>query len=708
MFDDQGFRRIPDGIQKDNLKDIIETRVTIHPQRLASNFLHNGEIDSQDPCSYAELDWAARRILHLLHSAGVQQGDRVLLLFPAGNRFIQAFIACIYGGIVAVPAALPGRKDADWQRVYGMARDCEAAAMLSSGEQFAKLESRFSREYRKRPDGNPFLRIDADGAFSGSSVAARTATIAAGDLAFLQYTSGSTGAPKGVMVSHANLLHNQRVLQTGFKNDGDTRYVSWLPLFHDMGLIGCALQSLYLGAPFNFMAPAAFLQQPLRWLKAIDHFGATTSGAPNFAYALCADRYSPTDCRNLQLDSWRCAFNGAEPVRPSTLEKFRTAYSPHGYREDAMLPCYGLAEGVLMVSGNADIRVPTLLDLDREGYLKGEIKKASSGRPETTMVGVGQVVGDQQVAIVDPDTRRRTDGDHIGEIWLHGGSVAAGYWGKAQETRATFQAAIEGESPDRTYLRTGDSGFLDARGELYITARIKDTIIVNGRNYFPQDIELVVEQADPALKPGGSAVFSIDREGEERIVVVQEIHRTALKSYRADSVIKAIRAAVARECELNVYDVCLLRPTTLLKTTSGKVQRQRNKQAYLHGELSLLDQLRQAPAAEPPQAADADAILQAIRDYCQQHLETTAPVEADELFIDVGLTSVDAVGLAEYLSRQLQRPVDAALFWQYPEVGDFCSVLGNTAHPAPHTAADRDLEQLSGTELRRQLERELS
>lgn len=712
MFDLEGLRYIPGGLVANNLKDIIEQRCKLTPEKVALNFLHDGELDNQEVNTYAELDAIAKSILHVLRSCEVYKGDKVVLLFPAGNAFVQAFVACFYGGAVAVPVALPGRRENDWQRVIGIVRDCGASAVLSCGDYASKIAERFAQDFSEWKGA--FINVDEIKQYANLPL--HTTDLAPDDLAFLQYTSGSTGAPKGVMVSHANLLHNQRVLQTGFKNDADTRYVSWLPLFHDMGLIGCALQSLYLGVTFNYMAPAAFLQQPLRWLRAIDHFRATTSGAPNFAYELCAARYTAEACKGIDLSSWQCAFNGAEPVRPGTLDNFYRVYAPHGLRKTAQFPCYGLAEGVLMVSGASQFAEPKLFNINAQKYHQGIIALDQNQETAVTLVAVGGVVGDQELAIVDPVTRQRNSGGAIGEIWLHGKSVARGYWGKDQATLETFRAQIVGESPDKTWLRTGDSGYLDDANELYITGRIKDTIILNGKNYFPQDIELVVENCEPSLKPGGGAVFSVERDGHERIVVVQEVHRTHLKTFDPATVINAIRTAVARECELTVFDVCLIKPTTLLKTTSGKVQRQQNKKAYLQNELSVLAR-HLSTTHISPDAVDKpteEFILAAIRQFVRSQLNITTKITPASLFIDVGLTSIDVISLAEYLSAAITSHVDPSLFWDYPEVGKFCQALSHQVGEQSKADIDtpdslaKNIQEMPEDEFRSLLERELS
>lgn len=718
MFDHDRLRLIPGGLSANNLKEVIEQRCTLQPQDIAINFLHDGELDSQQAHTYGELDRGAKAILGALHLHATK-GERALLLFPAGNFFLLSFVACLYGGIVAVPVAFPGRRNLDWERVFSIVRDCGAKVILSCGDHLKKVESRFTQDFHDWKVS--FIDVSEIPAANGAGVV--TADIDGDALAFLQYTSGSTGAPKGVMVSHANLLHNQRVLQTGFKNNFDTRYVSWLPLFHDMGLIGCALQSLYLGVTFNYMAPAAFLQRPLRWLRAISHFRATTSGAPNFAYELCAARYSSDECHGVDLSAWQCAFNGAEPVRPDTIAFFQRVYSSHGLAPTAQFPCYGLAEGVLMVSGATQFAVPKIIEIDHANYLNGRITPRDAASASHSLVGVGSVVGDQELAVVDPASYRRAPVGTIGEIWVHGKSVARGYWNKPDATHATFKARIEGDLDGKCYLRTGDSGYIDASGELYITGRIKDTLIIHGKNYFPQDIEYVVETSHESLKEGGGAVFSIERDGQERVIVVQEVRRTYQKSIDGAAVIKAIRQRAASQCELNVFDVCLLKPGTLLKTTSGKVQRQQNKKAYLSGDLNLIARHQPfpvEPACSPavnaaPAVFSEDMLLCAVQDWIKTHRAMAHGPLASDLFIDAGLTSVDVVALAEQLSALTGQRIEATMFWDYPEIGDFCRALAAQLQEEvrqPQAAADEpvrvDVRNLDDAAFQSLLEKELS
>jgi acyl-CoA synthetase (AMP-forming)/AMP-acid ligase II len=403
------------------------------------------------------------------------------------------------------------------------------------------------------------------------------------DLALLQYTSGSTGAPKGVMVSHSNLLANLAGMHDRFGYHAETRAVTWLPPYHDMGLIGGILQPLYSGAPMTLLSPISFLQRPLRWLRAMSRFQATATGAPNFAYDLCVQKIKFEQRESLDLRRWEAAVNGAEPIRPDTLERFVEAFGPCGFRREAFLACYGLAEATLMVTGVSKSQSPVFARVDRTALERHKVRPASPGDVKARLlVGCGHSLPDQSVLIVNPSSLTRRGRAEIGEIWVAGPSVAQGYWGRPKETAETFQAhlADTGEGP---YLRTGDLGFIED-GELFVTGRLKEVIIIRGRNHYPHDIERTVEGSHGALRPGGGAALGVELSGEERLVIVQELEYRSGSVERRE-VIGAIRQAVAENHDLEVYDVVLVEPGSIPKTSSAKVQRLACRAAYLSGTL---------------------------------------------------------------------------------------------------------------------------
>jgi natural product biosynthesis luciferase-like monooxygenase protein len=486
-----------------------------------------------------------------------------LLLYPAGIEFIAAFFGCLYAGVIAVPA-YPPRHNQKLLRLETIVADAQAAFVLTTGAELAAIQDRLgqSRELGTLQWlATDHLSIDLASGWQPSVIHSDT-------LALLQYTSGSTGKPKGVMVSHGNILHNQQLIQRGFGHTEKTIFAGWLPLFHDMGLIGNVLQPLYLGIPCVFMPPVAFLQKPICWLQAISRYKATTSGGPNFAYDLCVKKIKPEQKATLDLSSWEIAFNGAEPIRSQTLERFAAYFADCGFRWQAFYPCYGMAETTLFVSGGLKTASPVLYPVDSR-----------------TIVGCGRTFFDK-MAIVDPASKVRCAEGQVGEIWLAGPSVAQGYWNQPDQTDQVFNAhlADSGEGP---FLRTGDLGFYHQE-ELFVTGRLKDLIIIRGRNHYPQDIELTVEQSHLALRPGCGAALSVESDGEERLVVVQEVERHYLRHLEVESVVESIRSAVSTQHELKVYAVLLLKTGRIPKTSSGKIQRHACKMGFLNGSLEIV------------------------------------------------------------------------------------------------------------------------
>jgi acyl-CoA synthetase (AMP-forming)/AMP-acid ligase II len=529
---------------------------------------------SEERLSFAGLDERARSIAAVLQE-GTRPGDRALLLYPPGLDFISAFFGCLYAGLVAVPA-FPPQSSRMLPRLATMARDASPAVALTTFPLLQRLEMARA----EMPELEVLRCLATEEISLGAADAWRDPGIDGESLALLQYTSGSTALPKGVMVTHGNLLHNQEMIRQAFGTTGDSVVVGWLPLYHDMGLIGNVLQPLTVGAPCVLMSPLSFLQQPFRWLQAISLFGGTTSGGPNFAYELCVRKIQPMQREQLDLSSWRVAFNGAEPVRSETLDRFTSAFAPCGFRREAFYPCYGLAEATLFVAGGELGRAPTVARIDAPALESGEAVPAGD-QDVRELVGCGTTRMGQRLLIVDPESARVRPEGRVGEIWVSGPSVARGYWGHPDLTRQEFQARVDGDV-EGTFLRTGDLGFL-RDGELFVTGRLKDLIILRGRNLYPQDVELTVERSHPALRAGCAAAFAVDVEGEERLVVVQEVDR----GFQGDpwELVSAIRKAVSENHEAALHAVELIQAGTIPKTSSGKIQRRACRALFLKGEL---------------------------------------------------------------------------------------------------------------------------
>lgn len=536
--------------------------------------------------TYGGLDARARAVAAMLQGFRAS-GERVLLLYPPGLEFISAFFGCVYSAAIAVPVPSPeeDRPRRTLGRLRAVAADARPAFALttSAGLAFARTAAAEAPELR----ATRWLATDI--------VARRLADewwdpgIRDAGLAYLQYTSGSTSAPKGVMVSHENVLHNSRLISQAWGYNADSTAVMWVPPFHDDGLVHGLIQPLIQSFPSVLMSASTFVQRPYRWLEAITRYRATHSGGPNFAYGLCARKVSPAERGQLDLRSWRVAYNAAEPIRRETLERFVEAFAPHGFRRRALYPAYGLAEATLLVTTkreDADVRFHSLGRAVRDDQSTA-LHEEGGSPPRRIVVGCGPAVGDTRVVIARPDASCCVPGEE-GEVWIAGPSVVKGYWERPAETRETFAAHLTdtGEGP---FLRTGDLGFVDGT-ELFITGRIKDLIIVRGQNHYPQDIEWTVQESHPAVRPGCCAAFSIDAAEEERLVIVAELQSRYTESDSPDleSVAATIRQAVADEHGLYVHALTFLPPATIPKTSSGKIQRHLCRAGFLDGALETL------------------------------------------------------------------------------------------------------------------------
>jgi len=579
------------------LIEVLRRRAAVHPDRVAYRFLEDGEEEGSS-LTYAELDRRARAVAAFLQREG-GAGERALLLYPPGLDFVVSFLGCLYAGTVAVPA-YPPRANRPDSRLQAIARDAQPRFALTT----PALRDRAGVFLEKNPElaGVRWVateEIDVSLADSWE----RGSELTSEGVAFLQYTSGSTATPKGVVVRHGNLVHNEEMIRRAFGQSEESVIVGWLPLYHDMGLIGNVLQPLYVGGTCVLMAPVAFLQQPSRWLKAISRYRATGSGGPNFAYELAARKVTAEEREGLDLSCWQVAYNGAEPVRAETLERFAESFAPQGFSRDAFYPCYGLAEATLFVTGGDLGKFPEVLRLDPEALERNQAEEArSGGRP---LVSCGTPWLGQRIEIVDPETCRVLSEGEVGEVWISGPSVAGGYWNRPEESARTFGARLVDGDPD-VFLRTGDLGFLSG-GALYLTGRAKDLIILRGRNLYPQDLELTAERSHADLRPGCGAAFAVEAEGEERLVIVQEVERDAEKRWQkgmgsAAEVAEAVRRAVATEHEAAVHSVVLLRAGSVPKTSSGKIRRQSCRADFLAGNLEAVEQWTQGDttAGEAP------------------------------------------------------------------------------------------------------------
>lgn len=670
-----------------NIIDVLRFRAQQHAANVAFRFLKDGERETVS-LTYAELDSRARAYAVHLQALGLE-GERALLLFPSGLDFIAAFFGCLYAGVIAVPA-YPPRNARNLPRIQSIVADAKAKVALTTEPVLGKMQSLLERKGLSL--GVSYIAIDRlteDRADEWRSPDADSDT-----LAFLQYTSGSTGSPKGVMVSHGNILANERMIKTAYQVTPDDVGVGWLPLFHDMGLIGHMIQPIYAGIPSVLMSPAAFLQKPVRWLRAISQYGGTISGGPNFAYELCMRKTTAEDREALDLSHWRVAYTGAEPVRAATLQRFSQAFAGQGFCHTAHFPCYGLAEATLMVSGGPVGVDPETLCMDGERLEQNQVARAIPHAPNTReLVSCGRGTQGEQLIIVDPETALPCPPNRVGEIWVRGTHVAQGYWNRPEQTEATF-CARRADTGAGAYLRTGDLGFLQG-ARLVVTGRLKDVVVIHGRNVYPQDIEWTVQGCHADLQLGATAAFSVDVDNAEQLVVVQELKPRAKPD--VGEVLGRIREAIGDTFELAVHDVVLVKAGTISKTSSGKIQRSDTRRRYLAGGLTVTASLRgdfpgeaTASAAErvetvagmDPADKPSEEVIQhwLIAELAQELRISPSEVDIHQPFSYYGLASVEGVTLVAKLEAWLGRAVPLSLIWDYPTVHAASQWLESTAN----------------------------
>ena len=680
------------------LVDLLRRRALCQPDQLAYTFLLDGET-SELHLTYRELEQHARAIAAALQLAGAR-GGRALLLYPPGLDFIEGFFGCLYAGVVAVPAYPPdpAKLQRTLPRLQAVIADAQATLVLTTSPILAMAKLIFA----EAPDLKALHWLATDTVVGGVEDDGLAEQATADDLAFLQYTSGSTGRPRGVMLTHANLLHNAGLIFHVFEHTETDSYVSWLPMFHDMGFMVGVLQPLYAGIRAVVMSPASFLQRPARWLQAISRYRATTSGGPNFAYDLCARKVTMEDAAALDLGSWSVAFNGAEPVRAETLDRFASRFDCCGFRRAALYPCYGLAEATLIVTGGRKESPPVIKRMGAAALEKnGAAETSGVDTKSKLLVGCGGVLPGERVAIVDPESLTELESGRVGEIWVFGPSVAGGYWNCPEETERTFKAFLSdtGEGP---FLRTEDFGFIED-GELYITGRIKDLIIIRGLNHYPQDIEWTVERCHAAIRPGCGAAFSVEAGGEERLVIVQEIDTR--QGPDPEQVIEAIREAVASEHELQVYAAALIKPGQIPKTSSGKIQRRASRQRFLDSALDpvaewraiLSEESNALDLATPPLSEEAIQSWLALQVAAKLGL-SSGDVDINQPLARYGLDSLTAVELAHSVETNLGIALPMVSFLQGSSVAQLAaqalSQLGDrlrTQSPPP-PIREREIE----------------
>ena len=661
-----------------NFVDLLRYRA-LEDEQTAFTFLQDGETELTS-VTYQKLDEQARAIAALLQNLKAK-GERALLLYQPGLEFISAFFGCLYAGVIAVPA-YPPKQNRSIHRLQAIISDAKATFALTTQSLLTSISQLQLSTSEIRCLATDNISLDRAKDWQDRHIT---------DLAFLQYTSGSTGTPKGVMVSHHNLLDNSKIIQRCFQDTKASLGVSWLPPYHDMGLIGGILQPIYVGTSMLLMSPVSFLQRPWRWLQAISHYRVTTSGGPNFAYELCINQITPQQKETLDLSSWTLAFTGAEPIRAETLERFAQSFSSCGFRPETFYPCYGMAEATLLVSGGKREAPPVLKTFRGEALEQNQALAASSSDQGVTIVGCGQPVA-EQVVITNPATLSRCEPQEIGEIWVKGESIAQGYWQRPKQTQETFKAYLA-DTEEGPFLRTGDLGFMQA-GELFVTGRLKDLIIIRGRNHYPQDIELTVERSHPALRTACSGAFAVEVNGEERLVIVGEVKRSYRRNLDADEVLSTIRQAIVQHHELQPHAVLLLKTGSIPKTSSGKIARHACKAGFQKQSLDVVAEWRDqekrqmghaTPNNYPHTTSNKQRVIQdwLIAQMAQSLNVSPQEIDSEEPFASYGLDSVQAVRLSAQLEDWLGCKLPPTLAYDYPTIAALSRYLSEDQADAP-------------------------
>ncbi len=662
------------------INELIAGYAELQPSRDALVFLENGE-DQSAALDYRALHQRAMAIAAELKHRGLQ-GERVLLLLPSGMEYVLAFFGCLYAGVVAVPA-YPPRNNWHAERVAVIARDAGACATLTLSNLGSEISARLLDAGSSAAEAIIAIdRIDLMRAgFAEQQIGADT-------LAYLQYTSGSTGNPKGVMVRHGDLLKNCALYSAALGLEKGETLVSWLPIFHDMGLVQGIVMPLTLGGTAVFMPPAALLQKPVSWLRAISRYRAAFSGGPNFAYELCASKTAPEELDGLDLSCWRAALNAAEPISPATVRKFAEKFSAAGLQSTTLIGGFGLAEATLYVScGKAGEAVPALW-INRHALEQGRVEIGAAEQPGCQALISSGVVGvDPEVCIVDAERGQRCAPSEIGEIWVCGSSVCAGYWQLERETKETFGATLA-ERPGRRYMRTGDLGFIHD-GQLYVTGRLKDLIIIRGANHYPQDLEQTAENSHPALRKGGwGAAFTLDDAPDApQLVLVHEVERTARKKLDVNEVGLAVMQAITGQHGIDVDIVVLVEPAGVPKTSSGKIQRKPCKQLFLDNELREIGRWQRAGKGVPHQAARSAKTSPnriALEGLLRDLVMRLGGLPADRIsmrqpFSALGLNSLKLVEMLTELGQALDRVLAPGLAFEYPTIEDLAGYLSGAA-----------------------------
>lgn len=658
--------------------------------------------------TFSGLDNDARKIAAGLVERGLS-GRNLMLLYAPGLDYIRAFFGCMYAGCVPVPAYPPmGARDID--RLKRVVQDCDAGAILSSSMLMPMIEAWVANP----TNGMDMSCIATDAMLSTVDASGFQPYEANPDsVAFLQYTSGSTGHPKGVMVSHGNLLANFQQIVWTFAHSSDLdevgpnyKTVIWLPPFHDMGLIGGVLTPVFAGAKVTLMSPLTFLKNPYVWLKTISDLGARVSGGPNFSYQYCVRKVKEEQLQDLDLSSWQVAFNGAEPIQMDSLNSFAQKFGQCGFDSKAFLPCYGLAEATLFVAGTPANRGVKVLEADLEQLAKGKVEKSAAAADTASLVSSGVLAIETDVKIVDPNAHTQCADGEVGEIWVNSPSVAQGYWDKPSFSESIFKATVKGDESGKTYMRTGDLGCI-AEGELFVTGRIKELIIVAGRNHYPQDIEYSLQSSNPVFRKGCGAAFSVTEKGKEQLVVMQEVSNAAADQTDFQQLALAASRAIATRHGITPKALVFIAPGNLPKTSSGKIQRTEAKKIYELGNITPLFSWESASTQVVNKAKKEEPVTSEFTDWQSElyvEMQTWVSdklnvephhIDLDVTFSELGVDSIEAIDLVDRLQDRIERTIPATELLRYPTVKALIDHFASELNDKEHQSNNEEKEDFS-------------
>ena len=639
------------------LVQLLQYRSTNQPNQIAYTFIPDKNL-APASLTYQQLEEKAKAIATKLQRLNLE-GKRVLLLYPPGIEFLTAFFGCLSAKVIAIPAPPPDplRLKRTLPRLQAIAKDAKVSLVLT----VSRFLEQFATQLLELSD---LQWLPSDKISDCQFLDWQEPSLTGDTLAYLQYTSGSTANPKGVALDHHNVLHHSQYVKQAWNYTSDSVSVTWMPYFHDYGLIDGLIQPLYSGIPCYILSPMGFIKNPVRWLDAISRYKATHSQGPNFAYDYCVRHITPEQISRLDLSSWRTASNGAEPINPETVENFIRVFAPCGFRPEALYPAYGLAEATLVVATKSHGEAPKIAAV-AESIFKNQPEISPQKK---SVVSCGVPVAGMKVVIADPKTMTQCHNEEVGEIWVSDPSVARGYWQNPEATRSTFQAYLA-DTNEGPFLRTGDLGFIQD-GELFVIGRLKDLIVVRGANYYSQDLEWTVERSHQAIRRGNCAVFSVEVEGKEQIVVLAEVERW---SSNRQEIIEAIRQAVAEEHELEVYAVSLIKRGSIFKTSSGKIQRQVCRQAFLSNNLAVVESWVRSERNLVPEHNSSTMSEDSIREWLKNYLIRETHISSKDIdlqtsFEEYGLSSAEMLELAVDLESWLGYSVPPALIWDYANI----------------------------------------